>query len=235
VVAAVADALAGRGGRTAGAFAHEAHSAAASVAREDTAADADIADTAPPPDPELSRAAQAPPLPVMAPIPEHTAADVAPGDGREATRHGGLLFLAWPIGEVVVPVVAPATLPATITRLCLQLARADADDPAVRALAGPLPDGEPPPGEPDPERDDAVERRVRAWLGARLRSGAAEHDRPDELDWLWRRPALIETTPGWIEAEFSLADVDVRIRQALLDVDPGWLWWRGAVMRFRYV
>ena len=232
----MAEALAGGRVRPAGASADDAHSAAPPVPtapRDGTRVDDEVPPPGPPrvgrPVGPTRRRWWRPADPAAGPD------DLASGDEREATRHGGLLFLARPIGVVLAPAVPPAALPGTIARLCRRLAGAGADDPAVRALAGPVTDGELPPGVPDPEADDAVERQVRAWVGARLRAGGAEPDRSDELDWLWLRPTLIETTPGWIEAEFSLADVDLRIRRALLDLDPGWLWWRGAVMRFRYV
>ena len=242
LVAAVAEALAGRRGHPAEAVTDDVVPAAPEVlpvTRDGAVADDRVPPPVPRRDREVGRTEPAPPPPVVATTAEPTVPavrdGVLPGDEREATRHGGLLFLAWPIGEVVAPDLPPALLPGTIARLCRRLSGAGADDPAVRALAGPLTDDELPPSVADADWDDVVERQVRAWVGTRLRAGGPVRDRPDELDWLWLRPALIETTPGWIEAEFSLADVDLRIRRALLDLDPGWLWWRGAVMRFRYV
>ena len=56
----------------------------------------------------------------------------------------------------------------------------------------------------------------------------------DDLRWLWHRPARIAAEPGWMEATFALADVDTRVRAAGLDLDPGFVWWLGAVVRYRY-
>ncbi|WP_250002263.1 hypothetical protein [Actinoplanes sp. M2I2] len=156
---------------------------------------------------------------------------------RLFTRNGGLLFLAGPIGRLIAPDLRPEDLPGAVIRLCQGLTDVGPDDPVLTALAGPPP-GLPPAGlPPDPARagpdDHERVRLIRSWLLDRLRTPGDGDD--DNLDWLWRRPALIEVTPGWIDAEFSLDDVDLRIRRAQLDLDPGWLWWRGAVMRFRYV
>jgi hypothetical protein len=49
-----------------------------------------------------------------------------------------------------------------------------------------------------------------------------------------RRQARILADPGWIEVHFSLDDVALDLRRAGLDLDPGWLPWLGAVMRFVY-
>ena len=37
------------------------------------------------------------------------------------------------------------------------------------------------------------------------------------------------------DARFDMAEVDVDVRIAGLDVDPGWVPWLGAVVRFCYV
>ena len=49
-----------------------------------------------------------------------------------------------------------------------------------------------------------------------------------------KRDAAVDRKPGWIEIHLSLADVDLDIRRAGLDIDPGWLPWLGRVVRFRY-
>jgi hypothetical protein len=48
------------------------------------------------------------------------------------------------------------------------------------------------------------------------------------------RPAGILADPGWIEAHFSLRDLSTPIRRAGLDLDPGYLPWLGAVVKFVY-
>jgi hypothetical protein len=41
-------------------------------------------------------------------------------------------------------------------------------------------------------------------------------------------------SPGWLEVRLPLATVDLTIRRAGLDIDPGWLPWLGAVVRYVY-
>jgi hypothetical protein len=38
--------------------------------------------------------------------------------------------------------------------------------------------------------------------------------------------------PGWVDVHLRLGDVDVDVRRAGLDLDPGWVPWLGTVMRF---
>jgi len=73
-------------------------------------------------------------------------------------------------------------------------------------------------------------RAVRSWTMRAL------DDAPDDPDlgWLWRREVTLTCEPGWVEATFALADVDLRVRRAGLDLDPGHVWWTGGVVRFRY-
>jgi hypothetical protein len=52
---------------------------------------------------------------------------------------------------------------------------------------------------------------------------------------LIRRPGLLASTPTHIEITWPLSTVDLRIRAAALDVDPGWVPWLGRVVTFRYV
>ena len=51
---------------------------------------------------------------------------------------------------------------------------------------------------------------------------------------LVRRPALLQSTPTHIDLRFDLRLVDLRIRRAGLDLDPGWLPWFGRVIGFHY-
>jgi hypothetical protein len=48
------------------------------------------------------------------------------------------------------------------------------------------------------------------------------------------RRGTIVAEPGWIEVQLRLDDVDVDVRRAGLDLDPGWVPWLGSVVRFRY-
>lgn len=68
-------------------------------------------------------------------------------------------------------------------------------------------------------------RAVHRWLRRRARLG---------LGALIRRPARLALTPTHLDLRFDLAAVDLRVRRAGLDVDPGWLPWYGRVVGFHY-
>jgi hypothetical protein len=160
------------------------------------------------------------------------------------TAYGGLLFLL-PLlpASGVLPGLEDEALwpPATgglrqaLHRLALHLQAMAARDPAALAFCG-LPPTADPPAEhlaltaPQRAQLDAARDNLLVALAQRL---------PD-----WRGPALlarvvqrrarIEVLPGWMEASFSLRDVSTELRRAALDLDPGFIPWLGAVLRFRY-
>jgi hypothetical protein len=118
-------------------------------------------------------------------------------------------------------------------QLAVRLTGASPRDPVIGVLAGPRAD--PDLGAPGvSEAQDAalvgLTARIQGWLRGQLGLQVG-----DDLGWLWRRPATVVAEPGWIEAVFSLDDVDTRVRAVGLDLDPGFVWWLGAVVRFRYV
>jgi hypothetical protein len=49
-----------------------------------------------------------------------------------------------------------------------------------------------------------------------------------------RRDATVSADPGWIELRLRLDQVSVDVRRAGLDLDPDWVPWLGAVVRFVY-
>jgi hypothetical protein len=159
--------------------------------------------------------------------------DPQPADDRPLTHteYGGLLFLAHAVDPVLTDLVFD-DLAAVLARLCHRLTGAPPTDPAVQALTGVDPHESLP--EPDADLETLVEQRIRDWILARLKPEPPDEP-ADDLAWVWERVAEVEVTPGWVEGVSSLEDVDLRIRRAALDLDPGWLWWRGVVMRFRYV
>jgi len=163
-----------------------------------------------------------------------------PADPGETSAAGGVLFLVRVVTdlELVAETGSPGAPLADrpflwiVSSLAVRLTAASPGDPAIRALAGsPAQDAVagPPTDVEDAALTDLTER-VEAWLRLQLRLGAG-----DDLDWLWRRRATIVAEPGWIEATFAFDDVDTRVRLAGLDLDPGFVWWLGAVVRFRYV
>jgi hypothetical protein len=165
---------------------------------------------------------------------------------RWVTAYGGLLFLLGVLDDLGIPVELGSEPPLvrrpvrwSLHRLALTLAPLDARDPAALAFAGLPPDAEPPEdgGEPwgDAELDALADLRdrVEAELGRRLERPDAE---PGELlDLVCRRRGEIEVDHGWVELRLPLDAVSPDLRRAGLDLDPGWLPWLGAVVRFVYV
>ncbi len=49
------------------------------------------------------------------------------------------------------------------------------------------------------------------------------------------RPGRLLATPTHLEVFFAHHQIDVRIRRAGADLDPGWLPWLGRVVRFHYL
>lgn len=50
-----------------------------------------------------------------------------------------------------------------------------------------------------------------------------------------QRPGRVTATPTHIDLFFDLNQLDIRIRRAGLDIDPGWVVWLGRVVQFHYV
>jgi hypothetical protein len=61
-------------------------------------------------------------------------------------------------------------------------------------------------------------------------------DRPplDVVAGVIARSGVIAWAPGWVDVCLSLERVDVDIRRAGLDLDPGWVPWLGTVVRYLY-
>jgi hypothetical protein len=66
---------------------------------------------------------------------------------------------------------------------------------------------------------------VRRWLRRRVGLGLAS---------LVLRPARLDCTPTHLDMHFYANDVDMRVRRAGLDIDPGWLPWFGQVVAYHY-
>jgi hypothetical protein len=164
------------------------------------------------------------------------APDGAAARAGDASPAAGVLFLIPVVTALELPDSTAAAAPTgrpfdvLLAWLAARLGELPLDDPAVRVLAGQPTERIEPPGPDDEPTLAVLAADVRGWLLARL--GLAPDD---DLRWLWRRPARIAAEPGWVEATFDLDDVDTRIRGAGLDLDPGFVWWLGAVVRYRYV
>ncbi len=168
---------------------------------------------------------------------------------RPSSVWGGLLFLltlldADGFAERVAadPATFGVALRAALGRLALDLlSRAapdttpDETDPAVLAFCGldakaPYPVSEGPPDWVAQEGD-----RLLAAIRARVSEERGAESDQALLIGVIRRRALIRVDPGWIDVQLEIDDVDVDVRMAGLDLDPGYLAWLGAVVRFRYV
>src|SRR4051794_40847764 len=163
----------------------------------------------------------------------------------DVTHHAGLLFLL----NAAVDAAMPETLfddpelagihsSELLARLALSLVDIADDDPAVLAFAGSdatrLRPGWSYRSLP-PDALHRIETHAGAWAAAtaaRLRRYDA--DRLEATADLVCRNGRIEREQGWVDVHLALVDVDVDVRLAGLDIDPGWVPWVGSVVRFRY-
>jgi hypothetical protein len=157
------------------------------------------------------------------PVPEETSLPAV-----ESTRFAGLFFL--------LPVLARLGLAAFLkdnpnlqesgfpVRLLDHLAGrlgAAPDDPIRRAL--PLPEDAGRAGE-----EIALKlwrTALRRWCRRRARIGLVD---------LIRRPGHVIATRTHVDVYFDLRHIDMRVRRAGLDLDPGWVPWLGRVVLFHY-
>ncbi|HJQ02659.1 MAG TPA: hypothetical protein VJ851_13750 [Jatrophihabitans sp.] len=127
-----------------------------------------------------------------------------------------LFWTVYQLGRRLIPAIGPT-------------------DPALFALAGLVPA---PAGldEPTPAESDRLAGHAERWASVT----AARLDEPDAVDpmelvqELAARPGVVFAEPGWIEIHLALDGVRLDVRRAGLDVDPGWLRWLAAVVRFVY-
>jgi hypothetical protein len=164
-----------------------------------------------------------------------------------ASSWGGLLYLLNSAADAGLPGVLdePPFLarpaPWVMRRIGLALVPLEPDDPALLAFAG-MSEWElqPPPDDAERLAIAACARRWAAVTVRRLRPGGAASAQPTEPSdaevvlGIARRVAVIAQEPGWVEVRLRLDEVDLAVRRAGLDIDPGWVWWLGHVVRFRY-
>lgn len=159
---------------------------------------------------------------------------------------GGVWYLVRLIDELDVMVRLArhdaARAPDLLAAVVARVAGVSVEDPAVVLVAGTagdddrsLDDGT--DGAAD-EMADADAEIVTTLAGALIdeltqRGGGRLAGR--DLDQLWRRRAEMTVGVGTIEVVFDLDDVDLDVRVLGLDVDPGFVWWSGSVVRFHYV
>jgi hypothetical protein len=179
--------------------------------------------------------------------PERTATDSSVGSDEplgDQTEYAGLLFLLNAAVDAAMPdallndrsldSVAPAVL---LARTAMALAPVEPDDPVVFAFAG-----------VDPRRtlhrwnrslnEPLMERicvHASTWAAAAARRlGHQDEASLAVVTEKLGRTGRIVREPGWLEVHLSLDDVDIDVRRAGLDLDPGWVPWLGSVLRFRY-
>lgn len=71
----------------------------------------------------------------------------------------------------------------------------------------------------------AWRKAMRRWCRVQARLGLVN---------LVRRPGWVSLSKTHVEVWMPLSEIDLRIRRAGLDIDPGWVPWLGQVIRFRY-
>ena len=164
-----------------------------------------------------------------------------PADVGSPTAWGGLLFLLNTATAAGLPQALdePPFLARTagwvLHGIGLRLVPVAADDPVLLALAGVT---EVPVADADEFQRRALAICAERWVAQTadlLRACGAQAGEDAELvRRIARRDAIIDRESGWIEMTLRLSDVDVDVRRAGLDIDPGWVPWLGHVVRFRY-
>ncbi|GAA0603295.1 hypothetical protein GCM10010174_19560 [Kutzneria viridogrisea] len=131
------------------------------------------------------------------------------------------------------PVLAARPLRWVLHGLATRLVPLSEDDPAALAFCGLDPAQVPPTVDASPAsraEHEALTAHACHWA-------AVTEERLDpgtQVAHIARRHGCVQGEPGWLELVLPLHEVDLAVRRAGLDVDPGWVPWLGAVVRFRY-
>ena len=163
------------------------------------------------------------------------------------SEYGGLLFMLVllirsGIAEKIVgtDIVAKRSMRWFLHATALCLLPVEQNDPAALAFCGLRP-GDSLPWKDDPGPTEEELRMLTHWrteivekLAVSIYKGKREKSAERVLQEVCRRRAEIIADPGWIEAIFSIRDVSTDIRRAGLDLDPGFIPWLGAVVKFYY-
>ena len=159
------------------------------------------------------------------------------------TRWGGLPFLLHAVRDLDLPArwAAAAPLTSVTIRECLHwlalaLLPIEPRDPAVLAFSGLDLDEEPPLAEPDEGVSTAL-GAARTEILNLLRRRFADDGTPGEglLLRTCGRTAEVVFRGHQIEIRLRTRELDVGVRRAGIDLDPGWLPWLGRSLRFAYV
>lgn len=114
---------------------------------------------------------------------------------------------------------------AWVESLLLRLARHLAiprDDPAIAWIET-----------PDDETEPDDRTLTATWL--RAIRGHVRRDTHNSLIAIARRPGAIVVTRTHIDVLLHYTQVDITVRRAGLDFDPGWMPWLGRVVQFHYL
>jgi len=160
------------------------------------------------------------------------------------TRYGGLVYLFATAAAAGIPDVAytdDALGQRPTSWLAFYLAGILAgpgpgvwEDPAVRAVAGLPPQAVAPGPEPTAAQRARLADLADGWAGATARAIGGDEDPRALVTRICSRTGRVVHDRGWIEFRLRLADVDLDVRRAGLDVDPGFVSWLGAVVVIRY-
>lgn len=146
------------------------------------------------------------------------------------TEVGGLAFLLHVIAALNPfdesdDALDPADV---VTRALALLGDTALDEPLIASLRSKV--------EPTPDAVLAATNTHAALVAQRITSWVDERTDGDlSLADLVARRAVISAETGWIEITYPLDSIDLRVRTIGLDLDPGFVWWLGAVVRFLYV
>ncbi len=164
------------------------------------------------------------------------------------TAWGGLPFLLGAADAATLPeLLDDARLAGRGTRWVVHrlggvAADAEPEDPGRLALCGLPPSAPAPTGaEPTDDEQSALDEIWVAWRtathAALTRSDTSSYaglDGTAAVHRLVARTAEVRGEPGWLDVVLRMDEVDVDVRIAGLDLDPGWVPWLGTVVRFRY-
>ena len=168
---------------------------------------------------------------------------------QRPTAYAGLLFLLATADDANVPDcllddarLERRSLPWMLHRIGTALVPAGADDPGVLAFAGTQPERLDALAGPEPGEDEqsALAAAAEAWASAtagRLRRydpGLAPTADAVLVARVAERYGGVVHRRGWVEVVLPVGGVDMLVRRAGLDLDPGFVPWLGTVVRYRY-
>jgi hypothetical protein len=159
------------------------------------------------------------------------------------TRFAGLLFLLnlntiQRLADSLGATTGHRRLSWFLVAIACRLSGGAIDDPAILAFAG-LPPAGPvakeildPPSQTDDDELQVLADQIREELVERLPK--IQLPREQLVSFVVARTGRIIADPGWIELIMPLDSVDIELRRAGLDLDPGPVGFLRCVVRFRY-